>query len=107
MVLGGLRRSKTASYHTGHCATIYGVGTVMRRRATILYRTSAAIFTRYAPGAGFAPVYTERIVLLAGEGGRRGIQTEEGGTHGRLRVRFPNAFRVRPQRRKQGRSHVG
>lgn len=46
MVLGDLRRCKTAFYHTGHRATIYGAGAVMRRRATILYRTSAAIFTR-------------------------------------------------------------
>ena len=46
MVLGDLRRCKTAFYRTGHHATIYGAGAVMRRRATILYRTSAAIFTR-------------------------------------------------------------
>ena len=46
MVLGDLRRCKTAFYRTGHRATIYGAGTVMRRRATILYRTSTAIFTR-------------------------------------------------------------
>lgn len=46
MVLGDLRRCKTAFYRTGHRATIYGAGAVMRRRATILYRTSAAIFTR-------------------------------------------------------------
>ena len=46
MVLGDLRRCKTAFYRTGHRATIYGAGIVMRRRTTILYRTSAAIFTR-------------------------------------------------------------
>ena len=46
MVLGDLRRCKTAFYRTGHRATIYGAGAVMRRRTTILYRTSAAIFTR-------------------------------------------------------------
>ena len=46
MVLGDLRRCKTAVYRTGHRATIYGAGIVMRRRTTILYRTSAAIFTR-------------------------------------------------------------
>ena len=46
MVLGDLRRCETASYRTGHRATIYGAGAVLRRRTTILYRTSAAIFTR-------------------------------------------------------------
>lgn len=46
MVLSDLRCCKTAFYRTGHCATIYGAGAVMRHRATILYRTSAAIFTR-------------------------------------------------------------
>ncbi len=46
MVLGDLRRCKTAFYRTGHRATIYGAGIVMRRRTAILYRTSAAIFTR-------------------------------------------------------------
>ena len=46
MVLGDLRRCKTAFYRTEHRAIIYGAGTVMRRRATILYRTSTAIFTR-------------------------------------------------------------
>lgn len=46
MVLGGLRRCKTAFYRTGHCATIYGAGAVMRHRSAILYRMSAAIFTR-------------------------------------------------------------
>lgn len=46
MVLGGLRRCKTAFYRTGHRATIYGAGAVMRHRTTILYRMSAAIFTR-------------------------------------------------------------
>lgn len=33
MVLGDLRRCKTAFYRTGHRATIYGAGAVMRRRA--------------------------------------------------------------------------
>lgn len=46
MVLGGLRRCKTAIYRTGHRATIYGAGAVMRHRSAILYRMSAAIFTR-------------------------------------------------------------
>ena len=46
MVLGDLRRCKTAFYRTGHRATIYGVGAVMRHRSAILYRMSAAIFTR-------------------------------------------------------------
>lgn len=46
MVLGDLRRRKTAFYRTGHRATIYGAGAVMRHRTTILYRMSAAIFTR-------------------------------------------------------------
>ena len=46
MVLGDLRRCKTAFYRTGHRATIYGAGAVMRHRATILYRMSAAIFIR-------------------------------------------------------------
>lgn len=46
MVLGDLRRCKTAFYRTGHRATIYGAGAVMRHRTTILYRMSAAIFTR-------------------------------------------------------------
>lgn len=46
MVLGDLRRCKTASCRTGHRATIYGAGAVMRHRETILYRMSAAIFTR-------------------------------------------------------------
>ena len=46
MVLGGLRRCKTAVYRTGHRATIYGAGAVMRHRSAILYRMSAAIFTR-------------------------------------------------------------
>ena len=46
MVLGGLRRCKTAFYRTGHRATIYGAGAVMRHRSAILYRMSAAIFTR-------------------------------------------------------------
>ena len=46
MVLGDLRRCKTAFYRTGHRATIYGAGAVMRHRITILYRMSAAIFTR-------------------------------------------------------------
>lgn len=46
MVLGDLRRCKTAFYRTGHRATIYGAGIVMRRRTAIFYRTSAAIFTR-------------------------------------------------------------
>ena len=59
MVLGDLRRCKTAFYRTGHRATIYGAGAVMRHRttiygagavmrhrATILYRMSAAIFTQ-------------------------------------------------------------
>ena len=45
MVLGDLRRCKTAFYRTGHRATIYGAGAVMRHRTTILYRMSAAIFT--------------------------------------------------------------
>lgn len=46
IVLGDLRRCKTAFYRTGHRATIYGAGAVMRHRATILYRMSAAIFTQ-------------------------------------------------------------
>ena len=46
MVLGDLQRCKTAFYRTGHRATIYGAGAVMRHRTTILYRMSAAIFTR-------------------------------------------------------------
>lgn len=46
MVLGDLRRCKTAFYRTGHRATIYGAGAVMRHRATILYRMSAAISIR-------------------------------------------------------------
>lgn len=46
MVLGDLRRCKTAFYRTGHRATIYGAGAVMRHRTTILYCMSAAIFTR-------------------------------------------------------------
>ena len=33
MALGDLRRCKTAFYRTGHRATIYGAGAVMRRRA--------------------------------------------------------------------------
>lgn len=45
-VLGGLRRCKTALYRTGHRATIYGAGAVMRHRSAILYRMSAAIFIR-------------------------------------------------------------
>lgn len=46
MVLGDLRRCKTAFYRTGHRAAIYGAGAVMRHRETILYRMSTAIFTR-------------------------------------------------------------
>lgn len=46
MVLGDLRRCKTASCRTGYRATIYGAGAVMRHRETILYRMSAAIFIR-------------------------------------------------------------
>ena len=46
MVLSDLRRCKTAFYRTGHRATIYGAGAVMRHRAAILYRMSAAIFSR-------------------------------------------------------------
>ena len=46
MVLIDLRRCKTAFYRTGHRATIYGAGAVMRHRSTILYRMSAAIFSR-------------------------------------------------------------
>ena len=46
MVLGDLRRCKTAFYRTGHRAAIYGAGAVIRHRETILYRMSAAIFTR-------------------------------------------------------------
>lgn len=46
MVLGDLRRCKTAFSRTGHRAAIYGAGAVMRHRETILYRMSTAIFTR-------------------------------------------------------------